>query len=162
MVFLFVLISSLLKNTILFSWLIDGFLILKFYLIFSLFGCFSVFVLNLFLLFLFITLKENLLLNTLEILSLLPSILKFLKMYFLLVAYLKLTLLSLLILIIQMISGTQLQMITLPLQQKIILTVLVLSNAFSNLKNLTALGLNPLIQNLLTISFLYLLLCVFL
>ena len=40
MVFLFVLISSLLKNTILFSWLIDGFLILKFYLIFSLFGCF--------------------------------------------------------------------------------------------------------------------------
>ena len=40
MVFLFVLISSLLKNTILFSWLIDGFPILKFYLIFSLFGCF--------------------------------------------------------------------------------------------------------------------------
>ena len=40
MVFLFVLISSLLKNTILFSWLIAGFPILKFYLIFSLFGCF--------------------------------------------------------------------------------------------------------------------------
>lgn len=40
MVFLFVLISSLLKNTILFSWLIDGFPILKFYLIFSLFSCF--------------------------------------------------------------------------------------------------------------------------
>ena len=40
MVFLFVLISSLLKNTILFSWLIDGFPILKFNLIFSLFGCF--------------------------------------------------------------------------------------------------------------------------
>lgn len=40
MVFPFVLISSLLKNIILFSWLIDGFLISKFYLIFNLFGCF--------------------------------------------------------------------------------------------------------------------------
>ena len=40
MVFPFVLFSSLLKNIILFSWLIDGFLISKFYLIFNLFGCF--------------------------------------------------------------------------------------------------------------------------
>ena len=40
MVFPFILISSLLKNIILFSWLIYGFLISKFYLIFNLFGYF--------------------------------------------------------------------------------------------------------------------------
>lgn len=162
MVFLFVLISSLLKNTILFSWLIDGFLILKFYLIFSLFGCFFCIRAKSFFTFSFYNSKGKFVTKHLRDIKPVAQHSKVLKDVFFTRILFKTNI------VVPTYSNHPddiwylVTNDTLPLQQKIILTVLVLSNAFSNLKNLTALGLNPLIQNLLTISFLYLLLCVFL
>ena len=135
-VFLFALIFFLISIITLFFLLIDGSLILKYYLIFKAFGCFYCIRAKSFFTFSFFDKKGLLVTKHLRDIKPILSVQKFFLMFFLLENCLKLILLFLLILIILiLIFDILLLMMTLIVLLKIILIVLVLLNAFLNPKN---------------------------